>query len=177
MICRTWSLTFAAVGIGLTFTQHGIAQQRSGLHLRGPSSSSRNTTRAAKTPIEAFRTLSPGEQRKVLDGLPAGKRQKLEQRLRKFNQLPVEQQQTLTTLYNRLHELPTEREEVVRKAVDRFSKQPPARQQAIRDELRALSELSEQERNERIKSADFRSKFSRREQGMIREMSPLVMPE
>lgn len=121
--------------------------------------------------------MSPEDQRKQLDRLPPAQRARLRQRLERFNQLPPEQQRTLSNLYNRLHQLPPERQESVRKAINKFSQQSPDRQQVIRDELRGMATLPEKERRERLTSHEFRSRFSHKEQEIVRDMSELLPPQ
>ena len=129
---------------------------------------------AAKTPIDDFERMSPEQQQRVLERLPPGQRQKLQERLQRFNQLPPEQQRTLRNLYNRLHQLPVNQQESVRKGIDRFSKQTPDRQQAVRDELRAMAAIPEHDRKARMASPEFRNRFNRREQGIVKDMLPLL---
>jgi hypothetical protein len=130
--------------------------------------------RSFNTPIDEFERMSPEEQQQALARLPAAQRQRIEQRLREFNQLPAEQRQRLRNLYSRLHQLPARQQESVRKAIDRFSKQSPDRQEAIRDQLRSLAALPRQERAARLTSDDFRRDLSRKEQGIVRDMLPLL---
>jgi len=118
--------------------------------------------------------MPPEQQQRALNRLPPSERQKLQQRLQRFQQLPRAQQATLRNLYNRLHQLPASQQESVRKAINRFSGQSPDRQQAMRDELRSLAMLPEQARAQRITSQEFRQTFSRREQGIVRDMLPLL---
>jgi hypothetical protein len=106
--------------------------------------------------------------------LPPGQRQKFEERLQRFNRLPGEQQRTLRNLYNRLHQLPPNQQEAVRKAINRFSGQAPNRQQAMRDELRSMAASPQPDREARMASPEFRGRFNRREQTIIREMTPLL---
>lgn len=128
----------------------------------------------ARTPIEEFERMPPEQQRRELARLPAAQRKRIEDQLRKFNQLPPEQRQTLNNLYSRLHQLPAYEQESVHHAIDRFSKLSMDRQRAIRGELRGLAPLSEQDRAARLKSGDFKHTFSRREQGIVRDMVPLL---
>jgi hypothetical protein len=128
----------------------------------------------AKTPIDEFERMSPQQQQRALDRLPPGQRQKLQERLAKFNRLPPEQQQTLRNLYNRLHQLPPERQNAVRNAINRFSEQPAERQQALREELRGMAALPEQDREARMSSRDFKGRLSGKEQGIVRDMTPLL---
>ena len=127
-----------------------------------------------KTPIDEFELMSPEQQQRALERLPPAQRLKLQERLQRFNRLPSEQRQTLRNLYNRLHELPASQQESVRRAINRFSEQAPERQQAMRDELRSLSALPEQDREARMASREFRNSFSRREQGIVRDMLPVL---
>jgi hypothetical protein len=128
------------------------------------------------TPIDQFEGMPPEQQQRALERLPPGQRQKLQERLRRFNQLPREQQQTLRNLYNRLHQLPPGRQESVRKAINRFSEQAPDRQRAMRDELRSMAALPKPDREARMASPEFRNNFSRREQGIVKDMLP-VLPD
>ena len=141
---------------------------------RPPGARSGHPAPAAKTPIDEFERMSPEQQQRALNRLPPGQRQKLQQRLQRFNQLPSEQQQTLRNLYNRLHELPPGRQESVRSAINRFSEQTPDRQQLIRDELRSMAPLPERDREARMATQEFRKSFSRKEQGIIKDMMPVL---
>jgi hypothetical protein len=154
-----------------------FARRPPGEHLgRGTRPPVSRTPRApaAKTPIDEFERMSPEQQQRALERLPPGQRQKLQERIERFNQLPPAQQRTLRNLYNRLHQLPVNQQESVRKAIDRFSKQTPDRQQAVRDELRAMAAISERDRKARMASAEFRNRFGRREQGIVKDMLPLL---
>ena len=145
---------------------------------RGPRHPERpgRAEKGAKTPIDEFERMSPEQQQRALNRLPPGQRQKLQERLGRFNRLPPEQQQPLRNLYNRLHQLPPDRQNTVRNSMNRFSEQPPERQQAIREELRGMAALPQRERDARLASREFRSRFSGKEQGIVREMSPLLPP-
>jgi hypothetical protein len=127
-----------------------------------------------RNPVDEFERMSPEQQQRALNRLPPGQRQKLQDRLQRFNRLPAEQQRTLRNLYNRLHQLPPNQQEAVRKAINRFSGQAPNRQQAMRDELRSMAASPEPDRERRMASPEFRGRFDRREQTIIREMTPLL---
>jgi hypothetical protein len=130
--------------------------------------------RPPKTPIDDFERMSPEQRQRGLNRLPPAQRTKLEERLQRFHQLPPEQQRALRNLYNRLHELPTNQQESVRKAINRFSDQAPKRQQAMREELRSMAALPAPDREARMASQEFRQNLSRREQGIVRDMLPLL---
>ncbi|HUA20912.1 MAG TPA: DUF3106 domain-containing protein [Bryobacteraceae bacterium] len=141
-----------------------------------PAARRARTPGAAKTPIDEFEQMPPGEQQRALDRLPPAQRQKFQERINRFNRLAPQQQQTLRSLYNRLHQLPSERQEAVRGAIQRFSRQPPERQQAMRDELRGMAALSQQDREARMAGPEFKKRFSGKEQGIVRDMAPLLPP-
>lgn len=131
-------------------------------------------SKTPKTPIDEFDRMSSEQQQRALQRLPPGQRQKLQERLQRFNQLPREQQQTLRNLYTRLHQLPANRQDSVRKAINRFSEQTPDRQRAVRDELRLLATTPKQDRESRMASREFRQSFSRKEQGIVRDLIPVL---
>jgi hypothetical protein len=168
-----WRGSIPALVFVVTLTSHpaGFAQGRRGAISRTPRAV---PEQASRTPIDEFETMSPEEQQKALDRLPPEERQKVRQQLQRFKALPPEQQQALRNLYTRLHQLPPERKETVRRAVVRFSEQPPDRRQAIRNEFLNLANLLEPQRQTRMASAEFRATFNRKEQGIIRDMAPLL---
>lgn len=133
--------------------------------------------KSGRTPIQEFERLSPEQQQKALNRLPPEQRQRLQERLQRFNQLPPERQRALTNLYNRLHQLPPERQDAVRNSINNFSKQTPERQQAIREELRSEAGMSPEQRQAQFSSPEFRKRFSRKEQEIVRDMSEVLPPQ
>jgi len=178
MLLRGSILALAGLGFGLCLSVPAVAQRGprgGGARAQAPRNP-RNETRqnAEKTPIEEFETLPRDQQEKALNRLPPAQRQKLQERLQRFNALPPQQQQALRTLYNRLHQLPPERQEAVRKAVNKFSQQPADRQQAMREELRDVAALPPADRQAHMAGPGFRSRFNKKEQDILRDMSPLL---
>jgi len=163
----------------LSLVPSARAQGRRGGVIRRPPPPPVRTEKppaASKTPIDEFERMTPEERQRALERLPPQQRKKLEERLRKFNQLPPEQQQTLKNMYSRLNQLPLESQTKVREAINKFSREAPARQQAMRDELRGLAALPEPDRESRFSSRDFKSKFSGKEQQIMKHMSDLLPP-
>jgi hypothetical protein len=176
---RSYILAFTVM-VSVLCGQHALGQKIASHSPRPPGSrrmgnnSSTASGSGNNTPIDEFDRLSPEQQQKVLARLPAEQRRRLEERLRQFNQLPFEQRQMLRNLYSRLHQLAPGQQATVHKAIDRFSRQPAESQQAIRDEVRLLSALADQDRAARVASKDFRQALTRREQGIVRDMLPLL---
>jgi len=173
MFPRGSILAVAALAFSLSLGAPALAQRAArGGAARTPHGSRSDT--GEKTPIEEFETLPPDQQQKALNRLPPAQRQKLQERLQRFNALPPQQQQALKTLYNRLHQLPPQRQEAVRKAINKFSQAPANRQQAMRDELRSVAALPPKGRQAHLNSPEFRSQFTKKEQDILRDMSPLL---
>ncbi|HWY47143.1 MAG TPA: DUF3106 domain-containing protein [Bryobacteraceae bacterium] len=168
-------LALSVLVCGVISESTARAQSRRGATSRPPGSP-RQSKGPVQTPIEEFETMSPAEQQKALNRLPPAQRQKLQERLQRFNQLPPEQQQALKNLYNRLHQLPAERQDAVRKSINKLSQQPPERQQAIRQELRGMANLSPDERRAHLSGPEFRGKFNKKEQEIVRDMSEVLPP-
>jgi len=171
---RNSILAVIAAAAALTLVPPGLAQGKRGGMNRAPRAGDPGGKRGPQTPIDEFETMSPEQRQKALNRLPPAQRDKLQKRLQKFNALPSEQQQSLKNLYNRLHQLPPERQESVREAVSRFSEQSPQRQQAMREELQNMTNLSGEERQGRMDRSEFRKRFNRKEQGIVRDMAPLL---
>jgi hypothetical protein len=174
----------AALLLGLTLAPSAFGQRRGGMARPNPPRSApapkpqkaEKAEKTEKTPIDEFQTMSPQERQKALDRMPPAQRKKLEERLQKFNELPAEQQRTLKNMYNRLHELPPGRQDALRKSMNQFSEQPVERRNTMRQELKSIGELPGQDRAARLASPEFRSKFSHKEQDIIRNMSELLPP-
>jgi len=166
-------LALCALACGIIFGSPAQAQSRRGTASRQPGAQ-RQGRGPAQTPIEEFETMSTAEQRKALSGLPPEQRQRLQERLQRFNQLPPERQQALKSLYNRLHQLPPERQNAVRQSINKLSQQSPERQQAMRQELRSMANMSPQERQAHVSAPEFRAKFNNQEQEIVRNMSEVL---
>jgi hypothetical protein len=164
----------AAVALCLTFGSPARSQGRRGGGMSRPTGPQRQQGRGAKTPIEEFETMSPAERQKALDRLPPADRQRLQERLDRFNQLPPERQQALKNLYNRLHQLSPERQQAVRQSINKFSQMPPERQQAIRGELTNMANMSPEERKKHVSTPEFRQNFNKKEQEIVRDMSEVL---
>jgi hypothetical protein len=176
MRSRSFIPALAAVAICLAFGPPARAQGRRGGGISRPTAPQRQQGRADKTPIEEFETMSPAERQKALDRLPPADRQRLQERLDRFNQLPPERQQALKNLYNRLHQLPPDRQNAVRQSINKFSQMPPERQQAIRGALTNMANMSPEDRKKHVSTPEFRQKFNKKEQEIVRDMAE-VLPQ
>lgn len=181
MRCRSFIPALAAVALCMTLGSPAGAQGRRGGGMPRsrpmPAPKSGNINRGARTPIEEFETMPPEQQRRELDRLPPQQRERLQERLERFNQLPLERQQALKNLYNRLHELPPDRQNAVRQSINKFSQMPPERQEAIRGELRNMAGIPPDKRKAYMSTSEFRGKFNKKEQETLRDMSEVLPPQ
>jgi len=177
MSTRRSILAASALAVSLSFGPTAYAQNRRMGGNRPKQQRPEKPAKPAKTPIDEFQRMSPDEQQKALERLPPAQRQKLQERLQQFNKLPAEQQRTLKTMYSRLNDLPKERQEGVRQSMNKFVQEPPERQQAMRDELKGMAAMSATDRSAHMSSPDFKSKFNKKEQDMVRDMSELLPPK
>ena len=180
MRCLSSFPALAAVALWMSLASPAVSQgRRGGMARTRPTNPPRGAQagQGARTPIEEFETMSPEQRQKALNRLPPEQRQKLQERLDRFNELPPERQQALKNLYNRLHALPSERQDAVRKSINKFSQQPPERQQAIREELRSMSGMSTEQRKAQVSSPEFRQKFNKKEQEIVRDMAEVLPRE
>jgi hypothetical protein len=132
---------------------------------------------AAKTPIEEFERMPQGERQHALEQLPPKQREQVQQRLQQYDQLPLEQRQQIQAQLQRLHQLPADKQEQVRNSIRKFSDQPADRKQALRQELGELGPLSPADRKAHFNSPEFKKKFSKDEQDMLKHMSELLPSE
>lgn len=174
MFWRGSHLLIGALAASLAFAPQGRAQGRRMGANRPRQARPEKPPKPVKTPIDEFQRMSPEEQRRALDRLPPQQREKLQERLQQFNQLPAEQQRTLKNMYARLNQLPPGRQEVVRKSINKFLQEPADRQQAMREEMRGMAAMPATDREAHLQSPDFRQKFNKKEQEIIRDMSDLL---
>jgi hypothetical protein len=133
--------------------------------------------RPRQNEISDFLRMPEEQQRKRLAKLPPDKRAALEQRIANFNKLPAGQRELLLNRWERLNSLPPHRQKAIRQAANHLAKQPPDRQQAIRQELSHLGTLTDDQRQERISSPEFKKQFKKGEQEIVRDMSDLLPDE
>ncbi len=142
---------------------------RSGMPRLGPGPRWRPGPRAQM--LERLDRMSPEQRERVLERLPPERRQRVEQQLKQYHNMTPEQRERLQQRYQWFSQLPPERQDAIRKSFQRFQKLPADRQDALRQELQRLNALPEGEREARMNSDDFRSRFDQREQQIIRDVT------
>lgn len=142
---------------------------RNGMPRLGPGPGWQPKPRAQM--LERLEKMTPEQRERVLERLPPERRQRVEQQLEQYHNMTPEQRERLQQRYQWFSQLPPERQEAIRKGFQRFQKLPADRQGAVRQEVQQLSALPEAERQARMNSDEFRSRFDRREQQIIRDVT------
>jgi hypothetical protein len=93
---------------------------------------------------------------------------------KRLDELSPERRRQLEKRYERFRQLPPERQERARKQFRKFSEMPLDRRRAITQELSGMRGLSDAERKQRMKSEDFRNRYSPKEMEVIEEMAGLL---
>src|SRR5438105_6065126 len=117
--------------------------------------------------------LPPAQQEKMLESdpqfknLPADKQQQLRQRLQMFNSLTPDQQQRILERMEIREHLTPEQKEQEKDLFGRYMTLPEERRAAVHGALRELTALSPQERQQRLASPEYRSRFSDQEREIL----------
>jgi hypothetical protein len=123
--------------------------------------------------------MTPEERERALEKLPPERQAQIRQRLERFDNLPEQERVRRLQLYDRFAGLSPEKQDLVRRQIQAFNRLPDDRRPIVRAEIQRLSRMPESERQGRIASEEFKSKFSPAEQQMLSDISgnmPLGQP-
>lgn len=126
--------------------------------------------------VEQLSQLTPDQRQKALASLPPARRAQLEESLARYQSMTPAQRQNVAARAEKLQALPPDEQKQVRQSMQAAKQLPDDRQTAIRQELAQVRKLNPQQREARMNSSDFKSKFSPAEQDMVRHMGE-VLPD
>ena len=164
---RRITIPMAAMLLGIVFLGPAEAQPRprpGGL---------RGAGRPNKKALDRFRQMSPEQRRQALKNLPPERRKAIQERLEHYDQLPPEERKRLEGRLENFRGWPPERQQAARRVFQRVNQIPVERRQAIRREFQSWDELSDDEVRTRMKSDEFRNKYSAEEREILEEMAKL----
>lgn len=121
--------------------------------------------------------MSPEEQQKALAKLPPDRRKKFQEQLDQYKSLTPEQRRDMRSRLQMFNQLPPEKQNQARRVWGQYGKLQPDRQPLVRNEFENLRSMPEAERNARINSDEFRSKYNANEQSILRDFSGLLSPK
>jgi hypothetical protein len=134
----------------------------------------RKMTPKARTQLELLQRMSPEERRRLLNNLPPERKRVMEQRLRQLEQMsPAERRQTRRMLDD-FESLPPERRQAVRRLFGRFNQMPADRRPVLREEMRSLGQMDDADREARMASDEYKSKYTPAEQEWLADLSRAV---
>jgi Protein of unknown function (DUF3106) len=131
------------------------------------------TPRPRPTILDRLEQMSPEERRRALAQLPPARRKLIEQRLNRYESLSPAQREQLRRQYDRFRQLSPEKQEAARQLFRKFNNLPVERRRTLRQEARRLNWMNESERQARVNSPDFRTRYSPEEQRMVQDLVEL----
>lgn len=131
----------------------------------------RGDAAAARNRFETFTRLSPEEQEKMLDALPAPRRAEMRRRLEVWKRMTPAERDTAIKSVEEFRSMPVERQRRVRELFAEFSKFPPRRRALMRREVALLRNLDPEERRARINADEFRGRFSPEEHRLLSDLA------
>ena len=102
--------------------------------------------------------------------------QKVQDRLKRFDNLPPEQKQRILNRLDLMGHLTPEQRSKVISAGQEFRNLPQERKQALRQGFRSLQGLTPEEQQKMIDSPAFQNQFSEHERDILRTIAPLRLP-
>jgi len=130
--------------------------------------------------MERLRRLPPEERERVLRNnwrfrqLPIERQDQLLDRMRQFQRLSQIERERIEERFSIFSNLTPEQQGKARKVYqEHWRKLEPARRRAIVEEFRSLRELSEKERDKRLKSKEIKNGFNQQELEVLKQLAKL----
>jgi hypothetical protein len=129
-----------------------------------------------ETPIDRWNRMSPEERERELAKLPPERARLIRQRIRRYNQMNEQEKEGLRDRYEIFSQLPAEKQQIVRQRLGEFRQLPVARRPVVHGEVQHLRSLPDAQREARLNSDEFRSRFSPQEQQIIHDLTEYLQP-
>lgn len=130
-----------------------------------------------KKRLDRLNNMNPEERQRFLDSLPPERRKVVERQLQRYQNLTPQQRERLARQYEQFEGLPPQKREQVRRLYGEFNALPPDRQRALRRETTELRRMSDQDREARMNSDEFRANYSVEERRLLGALSQALPPE
>jgi hypothetical protein len=124
-----------------------------------------------RNPVQRLMAMPPEQRERVLEKLPPQQQAKLRQRLDEFDKLPPAERARRLQLLQSFSSLPPEKQEILGRQLPAFNALPEERRKVLRKELVQLWRMPESERQARLNSDEFKSRFSSSEWQMLSDIS------
>jgi len=127
--------------------------------------------------LDRLSKMNPEQRERQLSKLPPERRAKIEQNLKSYNAMPEADRQHLKQQFENFKQMPPEQQEAVRKSFRQFTALPEDRRMVIRQELGALRSMTADQREQRMESGEFRSRFTPHERNLLDNLTKVMPPE
>jgi hypothetical protein len=121
--------------------------------------------------FERLLSMTPDQRERVIEKLPPQQQERLRARLDQFDHLPPAQKALRLGLANRYFALPPERQQAYQEQVQAFNKLPGPRRRIVAAELQSLWAMPDADRQARLGSEPYKSRFSPEELQMLNTIS------
>jgi hypothetical protein len=115
--------------------------------------------------------MTPEQRDLALEKFPPDRQAQIRQRLKQLDSLPQQRRQNLIREYQMLASLPPEKQILVRRQIQAFNRLPEERKRVVGVEMQKLRHMPEIQREARVASEEFKSKFAPAEQLMLDAVS------
>ena len=109
-------------------------------------------------------------------GLTVEQQQRIEAGIKRLENMSPADRKKLLNRYHRFEELSPDQQESVRSMARQFHTLPENRRSAVKQELDGLRNMTETERENRLKSGDFKGRFNSTERQII-DATSMILPD
>ena len=115
--------------------------------------------------------MPPEQRERILEKLPPQQQAKMRQSFDEFEKLPPAERTQRLQLLRSFYSLPPEKQQVLARQLPAFNALPDDRRKLLRRDLVQLSRMPEADRQARLSSEEFKSKYSETELQMLSDIS------
>ena len=126
--------------------------------------------------FERLNRMNPQQRERALSKLPPERREKIENGLKRYNSLPEQDRDQLRHRFENFKQLPPEQQDALRRNFRQFTALPDDRRVLVRQELNQLQSMTPDQREQRMQSEEFRSRFDGRERKLLDNFTRLMPP-
>src|SRR5271157_3957134 len=128
-------------------------------------------------PAQRLMQMTPEQRERILEKLPPEQQVRMRQQLERLDRLSPAEKERIARQVQSLAALPPARQRILTQGIVGMNRLPADRKGPVRRELLSLLYMPEEDRAARIKSDDFKKKFSPEEQKILSDLSANIPPD
>ena len=128
------------------------------------------------TLVRQLMRMTPEQRERALEKLPPQRQAEIRERLQQFDNLPKAEQERRLQLSEIFAALPPEKQDLVRRQIRAFNQLPDDRRRMVGAAFQRLRRMAENERQARLASSQFQSRFTPAERQIIADLSENLPP-